>query len=70
MNESLINNYREKIIVLSPTAILRRGYSICFKMPEKKIVKKINQVKEKNILNIMVSDGIITANVTQKEEYK
>jgi exodeoxyribonuclease VII large subunit len=70
MNESLINNYREKIIALSPTAILRRGYSICFKMPEKKIVKKINQVKEKNILNIMVSDGIITANVTQKEEYK
>lgn len=70
MNENILNNYREKIIALSPTAILRRGYSICFKMPEKRIVKKIGQVKKKNTLDIMVSDGIITANVTEKEENK
>jgi exodeoxyribonuclease VII large subunit len=70
MNENILNNYREKIIALSPTAILRRGYSICFRMPEKKVVKKIKQVKKKNILDIIVSDGIITANVTKKEEYK
>lgn len=70
MNENILNNYREKIIALSPTAILRRGYSICFKMPEKRIVKKIKQVKRSNILDIMVSDGIITANVSKKEEFK
>jgi exodeoxyribonuclease VII large subunit len=68
MNENILNNYREKIIALSPRAILNRGYSICFEMPAKKIVKEIKQVKKDSLLDIMVSDGIISANVTKRRD--
>jgi len=70
INENILNKYKEKIIALSPRAILKRGYSICFKMPEKNIIKETKQVKKNNLLDIMVSDGIISANVTGKEGYK
>jgi exodeoxyribonuclease VII large subunit len=70
MNENIVNKYREKIIALSPREILKRGYSICFKIPEKTVVKNTRQVKKDELLEIMVSDGNISANVLGKEEIK
>lgn len=70
MNENILKKYREKIITLSPKAVLKRGYSICYKMPENIIVKEIDTVKKYNLLKIIVTDGIISANVSEKEEHK
>jgi len=70
MNENLLAKYKEKIVTLSPKAVLKRGYSICFKIPKKIIVKKTEQVEKNNLIEIMVSDGIISANVSGKESCK
>ena len=66
MNENILNKYREKLITLSPKGVLNRGYSICFKMPERVVVKEITQVKENNSIEVMISDGIISANVSKR----
>jgi len=68
MNENVLKKYREKVITLNPRAVLRRGYSICFKRPEKVIVKNIGQVEKDNLIEVMVSNGTISANVLEKEE--
>ena len=66
INENILNKYREKIITLSPKGVLKRGYSICFKIPERTIIKKIKQIKKNDNIDVMVSDGIISANVTER----
>ncbi len=63
MNDNILKKYREKLITLSPEAILKRGYSICFKMPEKIIVKSTGQVKKDNLIEIMLSNGTIPAKI-------
>lgn len=68
MNENTLKKYREKILTLSPKEVLKRGYSICFKLPEKEIIKDIDQVEKNHLLEIMVSNGRISANVLGKEE--
>jgi exodeoxyribonuclease VII large subunit len=66
INENILNKYREKIITLSPKGVLKRGYSICFKIPERTIIKKTKQIKKNDNIDVMVSDGIISANVTER----
>jgi len=68
INENILKKYREKIITLSPRAVLKRGYSICFKMPEKVIVKNTGQVEKDNLIEVLVNNGTISANVSGKEE--
>ncbi len=70
INENILIKYKEKIITLSPKSILSRGYSICLKIPEKVVVKNINQVETNDKLDIVVQDGTISANVSGKEETK
>ena len=67
LHEKMIKNSQEKIKTLSPNSILKRGYSICRKLPENVIVKNINQVKKNDQIKIRVIDGHISANVYQKE---
>jgi exodeoxyribonuclease VII large subunit len=70
INENILINYKEKIITLSPKSILSRGYSICLKIPERIVVKKINQVEKDNQIEVLIQDGKISANVFGKEEIK
>ena len=70
INENILINYREKIITLSPKSILSRGYSICLKIPERRVVKKINQVEKDNQIEVIIQDGKISANVSGKEEIR
>lgn len=69
MKENILKRYQEKFMALNPTEILKRGYSICFKIPEKEVVKNTQQVHKGNLLEIMVSNGLISANVLGKEAH-
>ena len=58
-SDTLLNAY-------SPTAILSRGYSIVLK--DGKAVKSVEEVREKDILNVRVASGSFTAEVKDKGE--
>lgn len=52
-----------KLHALDPLAVLSRGYSASFD-ENGKTIKKIGQVKKDSVMNIMVTDGTISAKVT------
>ena len=68
INENVLMKYREKVITLGPKSVLSRGYSICLKLPEKKVVKNVSQIEKEDQIEIIVQDGAISANVSGKEE--
>jgi len=51
----------------SPLAVIQRGYSITMK--DGLVIKSIHDIKADDVLNIRITDGEITAKVTQKESY-
>jgi exodeoxyribonuclease VII large subunit len=52
-----------KLYTLNPTAILSRGYSITFKLPEGIIVSDANQVEKKDKIRIRLHKGEVIAEV-------
>ena len=56
------NNLIEKLEIINPLSVLKRGYSLVYK---DKIVKSVKNIKENDKLNIKLSDGSI--NVIVKE---
>lgn len=66
INENKIKNYKDKIISLSPKSILNRGYSICYKKEGKEIIKDKKQVKDNDLLEIILNRGNISAYVSKK----
>ena len=59
-----------KLNAVSPLGTLSRGYSITLKLPGKTLVKSIEDVERSDEVSIIVSDGKIKCNVTDKEECK
>ena len=55
---------KERLIALSPEAILGRGYSITMK--ESIIIKSIKDIKDKDIISTTLSDGKLKSIVKQK----
>ncbi|MFA5389195.1 MAG: exodeoxyribonuclease VII large subunit [Candidatus Omnitrophota bacterium] len=47
----------EKLQILSPTGILDRGYSISFKLPDRKIIKDSSKLKKGDLIETRVSKG-------------
>jgi len=58
-----LKNFQGKLLVLNPEAILDRGYSITFLMPEKEIVRDATKVKKDDELEIKVKKGSIRSRV-------
>lgn len=52
-----------KLNVLNPLSILERGYSICFKLPEKILVKSANILKPGDDVNVRVHKGSVECKV-------
>lgn len=65
---TLLNAYIDKLEVLSPISILKRGYSICMNADSKMIVKSAKDVKEGDIVVILLSEGSLICNVKECEE--
>ena len=53
----------EKLGILSPVGILDRGYSISFKLPDKKIIKNSKDIKSGDLIETRVSKGSFTSKV-------
>ena len=58
-----LNNIIDKLELLNPLVILKRGYSITYK--DSKMIKSINQIKKNDNLTIKIFDGNINVNVTE-----
>lgn len=65
-NKKEINNLLIQLDLLNPLNILKRGYSLTYK--NKKIVKSIKNIKEKDNLTIKLSDGNINVAVRSVED--
>jgi exodeoxyribonuclease VII large subunit len=66
----LIENYKltlnkeiEKLELLNPLSTLKRGYSITY--INDNVVKTIENVKVNDILNVHVTDGVITSKILE-----
>ena len=53
----------EKLSLLSPLNILDRGYSVCYKLPENKIVKNSKTLGTKDSVKVRLHKGEFTASV-------
>jgi len=51
----------EKLGILSPIGILDRGYSISFKLPDRKIIKNSKDIKKGDLIETRVSKGSFTS---------
>lgn len=71
-NKKDLDAFVGKLDVLSPLAILSRGYSISLKLPGEKVVKNISDIDISDKLKVLLSDGEAICNVdeTKKVERK
>ena len=53
----------EKLGILSPVGILDRGYSISFKLPDRKIIKNSQSLKKGDLVETKVSKGSFTSRI-------
>lgn len=57
LKEQEFKNYIGRLESLSPLAVLMRGYSITFKLPSLRILKRIKDVKKEDVVQTRLSDG-------------
>ena len=55
----------EKLEILSPLGVLERGYSISFKLPEKKIIKRAAALKKGDLVETMIFNGRFKSRVEE-----
>lgn len=65
-SQDYLNHAQEKIKLLDPQAILKKGYSLTTK--DGKVVKTLDEIKEKDIIKTLIYQGAITSQVVNKEE--
>ena len=61
---------RGKLDALSPLAILDRGYSICSKLPDEKIVRSVEDFSVGDALKVLFKDGEAVSEVKEKSVRK
>lgn len=63
-NEKKIDHNIEKMIILNPLNIIKKGYSIVYK--NNNVISSTNSIDEDDVLDIRLSDGIIKTKVIEK----
>lgn len=58
----------EKMDMLSPLTTLSRGYSICRKMGEKRVITSASQVNDNDLVEVILAKGSLTCQVRTKGE--
>lgn len=56
-----LGSLSEKLLTLSPTAILERGYSVAFTLPERQIIKSSKDIEKGQEFELLTSKGSLTA---------
>lgn len=67
-NYNKLNYLKKHLNALSPYGILKRGYSITWKLPEREIVKSSGLLKESDLIQTQFFAGSTTSEVVGKEE--
>ena len=67
---SFFRNLSEKLNALSPLAILSRGYSICYLIPENTIVRDSDEVNIGHEVDVLLHKGDIVCKVFRKDIYE
>ena len=57
------NLLEEKVRALSPLAVLKRGYSITRKLPEKKILRDVKGVEEEDRVDVTLAEGTLECRI-------
>ena len=65
--EEKIKKDSQRLDSLSPWAVIERGYSICRKISDKEIIKKLKQIEVGTKIEVIISDGKILSKVEKKE---
>jgi len=65
--EERVKKDAQRLDSLSPWAVIERGYSICRKVSGKEIVKRLEQIKVGENIEVIISDGKILSKVEKKE---
>jgi exodeoxyribonuclease VII large subunit len=53
----------EKLAVLNPLEVLKRGYSITRLYPQKRIIKTVDEIKDRQELEVVLADGSVLCRV-------
>ena len=61
LNRERISGLEMRLSALNPTAVLRRGYSICWHENTGRVVSQVAQVASGDALQVQVSDGVFGA---------
>lgn len=56
-----LGSLSEKLLTLSPTAILERGYSVAFTLPERQIIKSSKDIEKGQEFELLTSKGSLIA---------
>jgi exodeoxyribonuclease VII large subunit len=65
--EERIKKDSQRLGSLSPWAVIKRGYSICRKVPGKEIIKRLEQIEVGAKIEVIISDGKMFSKVEKKE---
>ncbi|MEE9442669.1 MAG: exodeoxyribonuclease VII large subunit [candidate division Zixibacteria bacterium] len=75
LSQSRFDTFRQSAAIqisrleaLSPLAVLARGYSVARTAPKKEVVKSVEDIPVKGIMETIVSDGSIFSKVEKKEK--
>lgn len=63
LKEENFRSLSEKLGILSPVGILDRGYSISFKLPDRKIIKNKKDIKSGDLIETRVSKGSFVSRI-------
>jgi exodeoxyribonuclease VII large subunit len=63
-----LQEHASKLESLSPLAVLARGYSICYRLPDRAIIRKGSQVGPGEEVLIRLSQGLLECTVNQSTE--
>jgi len=70
INEEKIKKDLQRLDSLNPWAVIKRGYSICRKIPGYQIISKLKDIETNDHFEVIISDGKLIAKVDKKEEKK
>ena len=56
-----LNPITEKLSALNPTAILKRGYSVAYKLPDRQIIRASRDIEKGHEFELLTSKGSFTA---------
>lgn len=61
-----IENMLGKLSSLNPQSVLKRGYSLAFKLPERKLIRDVSTIKKGDKVQIKVEHGSFVSRVEKK----